>query len=60
MRDGLGTLVCEDGSRYIGPWKADQQHGLGITVSNEGLKKLGEWQNGQFVRWVIEQPPIEE
>ena len=23
VRDGLGTLVYEDGSKYVGPWKTD-------------------------------------
>ncbi|BAM38785.1 MORN motif repeat containing protein [Theileria orientalis strain Shintoku] len=44
LRDGKGSYVSKDGSRYDGTWKRDKRHGKGTMVTSE-IKYTGEWIN---------------
>ncbi|UKJ87785.1 MORN motif repeat containing protein [Theileria orientalis] len=44
LRDGKGSYVSKDGSRYDGTWKRDKRHGKGTLVTSD-IKYTGEWIN---------------
>ena len=43
--DGEGTMIWDDGSKYIGSWKMGDFHGEGSMVWYDGSSYIGSWQN---------------
>jgi hypothetical protein len=37
------------GTRYIGEWLNDKQHGYGKAIFADGTIKEGKWENGEFI-----------
>ena len=46
-RQGQGTFVSSDGSRFEGRWFNDLQDGLGILVQPGGARLTGLWRAGR-------------
>ena len=44
-RDGKGTQIWKDGSKYVGYWKNDQAVGKGRLIHADGDVYEGEWFN---------------
>ena len=44
----FGTYKSDDGTKYVGEWKADQSHGQGTETYSNGDKYVGEWKDGKF------------
>ena len=43
QREGRGTQVWSDGSKYVGYWKNDQAHGKGRLIHVDGDVYEGNW-----------------
>lgn len=43
-REGKGTQIWKDGSKYVGYWKSDQANGKGRLIHADGDVYEGEWQ----------------
>lgn len=43
QREGKGTQIWKDGSKYVGFWKADQANGKGRLIHSDGEVYEGEW-----------------
>ena len=48
-KDGFGSIIFKDGSKYIGYWKNDKMNGQGIFVDTKKNIKEGEFIEGEFV-----------
>ena len=46
-RQGKGTLIWQDGSRYVGDWKNDFRDGYGVQYDSDGEIYEGNWLNGK-------------
>jgi hypothetical protein len=46
-RDGQGTNMLPDGSKYVGEWKDDKGNGQGTITLPTGEKYVGEFKNGK-------------
>ena len=46
-REGPGTTLAANGSRYEGEYRADLRHGQGVLVSADGHRYEGGWQDGR-------------
>ena len=44
--DCFGTITSPDGSKYVGEWKNNQEHGQGTFTSSDGGKYVGGWKDG--------------
>ena len=44
-REGRGTQIWTDGSKYVGNWKDDMANGRGRLIHGDGDSYEGEWQN---------------
>ena len=44
----FGTYKSDDGTKYVGEWKADQSHGQGTETYANGDKYVGEWKDGKY------------
>jgi hypothetical protein len=49
VRQGLGTVVYNDGSLYHGTWIGDRMSGKGFRIYLNLNYYLGDYQNGQMV-----------
>lgn len=45
LREGKGTQIWKDGSKYVGYWKNDQANGKGRLIHADGDVYEGEWYN---------------
>lgn len=45
LREGKGTQIWKDGSKYSGYWKNDQANGKGRLIHGDGDVYEGEWFN---------------
>ena len=45
-RDGRGTFIWDDGTKYVGDWENDLMHGYGTLTLPDGSKYQGFWKNG--------------
>lgn len=43
--NGQGTVVLQDGRRYVGEFKDGIRSGRGLMTFPDGTKYLGDWQN---------------
>jgi hypothetical protein len=43
--NGQGTVVLQDGRRYVGEFKDGIRSGGGLMTFPDGTKYLGDWQN---------------
>jgi hypothetical protein len=43
----FGSYTFDNGSKYVGEWKEDKQHGQGATTYAEGDKYVGEYKDGE-------------
>ena len=43
----IGTHIDNNGHKYVGQWKDDQQHGQGTVTFVTGNKYVGEWKDGK-------------
>ena len=43
----IGTHIDNNGHKYVGHWKDDQQHGQGTVTFVTGNKYVGEWKDGK-------------
>ena len=43
----FGTYKSDDGTKYVGEWKADQSHGQGTETYSNGDKYVGEFKDGK-------------
>ena len=48
VRQGNGTLTCQDGVIYSGNWSNDKMNGQGSYTHPSGMKYEGEFVNGRF------------
>ena len=48
MKEGKGTYLWSNGTKYCGNWKEDKMHGEGTYWDEEGEEIFGLWVNGQF------------
>jgi hypothetical protein len=46
MRDGQGTLRSNNGTKFVGLFKADKKHGDGVIHFQGGVKYKEKWTNG--------------
>jgi hypothetical protein len=44
--NGKGTLIFNDGSKYVGDFQNGKSHGKGTFYAANGSRYVGEWQNG--------------
>ncbi len=50
-REGHGTLLLTNGSKYIGLWANDNKHGYGTEFDPHGIVlREGLWQSGYYVK----------
>ena len=49
MKDGKGTLISADGSKYIGRFKQDKKHGQGEMQFPNGQVYEEVWQFGMLM-----------
>lgn len=47
-KHGKGTILYDNGDRYIGEWRDDAIHGQGIYHYANGERYSGQWENGKF------------
>lgn len=45
LREGKGTQIWKDGSKYVGYWKNDQANGKGRLIHADGDVFEGDWYN---------------
>lgn len=45
LREGRGTQIWKDGSKYTGYWKGDQAHWKGRLIHADGDVYEGDWKN---------------
>ena len=45
LREGQGTQIWKDGSKYVGYWKIDQANGKGRLIHADGDVYEGDWFN---------------
>lgn len=48
-KEGFGTAIYKDGSRYQGFWKNDKYHGEGIFYKTNGEYITGHWEDGNKI-----------
>ncbi len=46
-RNGTGTFVYPDGSRYEGEWENGKENGFGVCHLADGERYRGEWRDGK-------------
>ena len=46
-KNGQGTYLRADGSRYVGEWKNGKKNGYGTLTRPGGSKYVGEWKNDE-------------
>ncbi len=45
LREGTGTQIWPDGSKYVGYWKSDMANGKGRLIHADGDVYEGDWEN---------------
>ena len=48
MRQGFGSLLYDNGDRYIGEWRKGLMHGIGVYLSKSGDTYYGQYDNGKW------------
>ena len=48
VRHGFGSLLHDNGDRYIGEWREGVRHGLGVYLSKSGDTYYGQYNNGKW------------
>ena len=48
VRHGFGSLLYDNGDRYIGQWRKGLMHGLGVYLSKSGDTYYGQYDNGKW------------
>ena len=46
-RNGQGTYIWKDGSRYVGGFRNGMQHGQGTLIFADGSSYVGAWRDGR-------------
>lgn len=47
FREGIGTQIWKDGSKFTGYWRNDNAHGRGRLIHQDGDCYEGEWVEGK-------------
>ena len=49
VKEGYGTVINSDGSKYMGEFKNDMRHGDGMLVKANGSIQAGKWAQDNFI-----------
>ncbi|MCH8554238.1 MAG: hypothetical protein LAT76_03710, partial [Schleiferiaceae bacterium] len=48
VKEGEGTYIFTDGSRYEGSWRSDARNGFGVMYYPDGSRFEGQWKNNRM------------